>query len=518
MKKKLLSLALVLCMSLSLLPGAALAAGAGAPPPDNARAFNGHSYLLIEGEMTWTQARDYSASVGGYLACITSPEEQEFIFTLIKEGTREFYWIGATDEAEEGVWTWVSGEPFTYSNWASRQPDNNYRSSIESYLGVARVDTDWARAGKWNDFTNTGSEPGPSGLIVEWDQGRPVTMDIPADASVYNGHSYLRVEEGMTWKQAKAYCQARGGYLACVTSVGEQSFIDRLLNGGEMSYYWLGASDEAEEGTWTWLSGEKFDYSNWGNRQPDNNYSGGEDYMGIARLGKDWADPGEWNDFTDTGSVSGLGGFICEWPAVRTNFGSEASGWASPEMEKAYELGLIPETLVGADLTQNITRLEFAAVSVKTYEALTGVKLIPAVVDPFTDCGDPEMLKAYAAGITAGTSETTFTPDGLLDRQEAATMLTRVFKRVTMPGWTLDTDGQYPLPFTMPEPFADDGDISGWARESVYFMASNGIIKGLSGSRFAPRNVTSAQEAQGYANATREQALAIAVRMVESLG
>ena len=48
-------------------------------------------------------------------------------------------------------------------------------------------------------------------------------------------------------------------------------------------------------------------------------------------------------------------------------------------------------------------------------------------------------------------------------------------------------------------------------------MAANGIINGMGGNLFAPRNMTPDQEALGYANATREQALAIAVRMVENL-
>jgi hypothetical protein len=39
----------------------------------------------------------------------------------------------------------------------------------------------------------------------------------------------------------------------------------------------------------------------------------------------------------------------------------------------------------------------------------------------------------------------------------------------------------------------------------------------LGSNRFGPRNVTRAEEARGYANATREQALIIAVRMVENL-
>ena len=41
-------------------------------------------------------------------------------------------------------------------------------------------------------------------------------------------------------------------------------------------------------------------------------------------------------------------------------------------------------------------------------------------------------------------------------------------------------------------------------------MVVNVIIKGIEGNRFAPKNTTAVQEAEGYANATREQALAIA--------
>lgn len=49
-------------------------------------------------------------------------------------------------------------------------------------------------------------------------------------------------------------------------------------------------------------------------------------------------------------------------------------------------------------MTEPITRLEFAAVSVKTYEKMAAAKALPAAVNPFTDCSDTEMLKAYNAG------------------------------------------------------------------------------------------------------------------------
>lgn len=48
-------------------------------------------------------------------------------------------------------------------------------------------------------------------------------------------------------------------------------------------------------------------------------------------------------------------------------------------------------------------------------------------------------------------------------------------------------------------------------------MNANKIINGVGDNKFAPKNTTAAEEAIGYANATREQALLIATRMVENL-
>jgi len=196
---------------------------------------------------------------------------------------------------------------------------------------------------------------------------------------------------------------------------------------------------------------------------------------------------------------------------------SEASAWATAELKKASDLGLIPDILMGADMTKPITRAEFAAVSVKVYENFTNTKAQPVAKNPFTDCNDPEVLKALNIGVTDGTSPTTFSPNMLLNREQAATMLTRVYKKVTIESWTLATDSQFRLEYDKPAPFADDALISSWAKDSVYFMAANGIINGVGGNKFAPKNTTPAEEAMKYANATREQALIIAARMVENL-
>jgi hypothetical protein len=96
-------------------------------------------------------------------------------------------------------------------------------------------------------------------------------------------------------------------------------------------------------------------------------------------------------------------------------------------------------------------------------------------------------------------------------------MLTRALKSAYIEGWTLGADGQYKLNFAMPTPFADDALISGYARESVYFMFANNIITGTGNNNFSPKAASTSAQAINAATATREQSLAIAVRIVENL-
>lgn len=197
--------------------------------------------------------------------------------------------------------------------------------------------------------------------------------------------------------------------------------------------------------------------------------------------------------------------------------GYVSSDWAKTELAEAEKSGLIPSILANADLRQPINRGEFAAVCVKTYENLTKTTVPNATYDPFYDTDDKEILKAYQLGITNGTTASAFSPNDLLTREQAATMLTRTYKKVVMEGWSLATDGNYKLDFIQPAKFADDQKISNYARESVYFMAKNNIIKGMGGNKFAPQNTTSQEISSKYANATREQAIIIANRMGKNL-
>jgi hypothetical protein len=195
----------------------------------------------------------------------------------------------------------------------------------------------------------------------------------------------------------------------------------------------------------------------------------------------------------------------------------ENSGWADSEMKKADEYGLIPDCLKGEDLRQPITRREFAGICVRLYENLSGKTALAASQNPFTDTSDTDVLKSYNTHLMVGTAPDKFSPSVILNRETAATALTRVLKKCYIDGWTYAGDANFTLNFTMPAKFADDAKISAWAYPSVYFMAANEIIKGTGNNMFSPRATTAAETAVNYASATREQALAIAVRIVENL-
>ena len=175
---------------------------------------------------------------------------------------------------------------------------------------------------------------------------------------------------------------------------------------------------------------------------------------------------------------------------------SKASEWAEPELKEASKQNLIPEIFDEANLTKNITRKEFAHTVVKMYEKITGQKAVPIAKNPFTDTKDKEVLKAYNIGITNGTSDTTFSPDALITREQMATMMTRALTKA-------GKDTSRPESAKL---FADDSEFSEYAKDSIYYMSSIEIIKGVGENKF---------NAKG--NASREQALAISIRCVKKV-
>lgn len=190
------------------------------------------------------------------------------------------------------------------------------------------------------------------------------------------------------------------------------------------------------------------------------------------------------------------------------SFFSDASTWAEPELTKANDLGLIPAILKGADMTRPITREEFCELAVLLYEKVTETAAVPAATNPFKDTTNSQILKAYALGITTGTSTTTFSPKTLINREQCAAMLFRAIKAIA-------PDADYGVASV--KDFPDQKYISAWAVDATKYMSKLGIIKGDSAGNFMPKATTTAQTATGYGMATREAAILMAVRTYDNM-
>ncbi|XP_052692315.1 perlucin-like [Crassostrea angulata] len=86
--------------------------------------FMNSQYWVGKDLVTWHGAEVICRNIGANLAEIESPEEDNFIHSLVSH-LKEDIWLGATDIAEEG--TWLSAEKnttLTYVNWYPGQPNN----------------------------------------------------------------------------------------------------------------------------------------------------------------------------------------------------------------------------------------------------------------------------------------------------------------------------------------------------------------------------------------------------------
>ncbi len=127
---------------------------------------NGHWYdfrsVELYGPHHWDAAKTEAEAAGGYLATITSSAENSFftsqiVIPLTRRGCFCVEYLGGYQPAGGGAWSWVTGEPWSYTNWHPGEPN----SGSENYL------TTWWNSGQWNDIYST--EGGFAGYYIEYD-------------------------------------------------------------------------------------------------------------------------------------------------------------------------------------------------------------------------------------------------------------------------------------------------------------------------------------------------------------
>ncbi len=222
---------------------------------------NGHWYQGVSPSplVSWFQAKHRAEQVGGHLTTFGTAAEHAFVYQHIASDPRYWHlhqtcgcmsigpWIGL--RRENGFWSWVTGEPVTFTSWHPSEPWEPL-DFVRFFHYVAPL----TPAPLWDNFES--GEPGgdpstPTSYLVEWsadcnndgivDYGQCLDGTLPdtngnnipdccetGEACVVgnypvqwrvedggNGHWYqLRYTSDLRWETANIEAQLLGGHLA----------------------------------------------------------------------------------------------------------------------------------------------------------------------------------------------------------------------------------------------------------------------------------------------------------------
>ncbi len=130
-------------------------------------------------------------------------------------------------------------------------------------------------------------------------------IPISATPVQYGDHYYQVFErpDGIEWDDAKAECEAMGGYLVSINDADENAFLTSI--GAGKRVFHLGANDADIEGDWRWIDGTVMTYQNWREGEPREDPA--RHPVEIRLRAEPWVWP-EWTAGPSRGE-----GFICEW-------------------------------------------------------------------------------------------------------------------------------------------------------------------------------------------------------------
>ncbi len=258
---------------------------------------NGRYYKFFSTLMTWNEAEEVCRSLGGHLVTISDAAENELVRRLFvdradyaESGT---VWLGNSNSSAGGDLEWVTGEPYTYTNWKHDAQNGWYSTLNRGYMDSN---------GQWGGIENVTIEQEPVlGFVCEWE---PDTFAIKADVNgttSFQGHQYQFIEHSCYWEVAVVACQRMGGHPVTIGSLAEHKFVRELSLSRAI---WLGGSDILHEGSFTWITGEPLNYTPWNFGEP-NNYQGDQDAMYMYANGT-------WDD-TSTRTQAD---YVCEWDGI----------------------------------------------------------------------------------------------------------------------------------------------------------------------------------------------------------
>ncbi|WP_027185921.1 LamG-like jellyroll fold domain-containing protein [Desulfovibrio inopinatus] len=131
---------------------------------------NGHSYQVAIAvlPLTWPEAERAARLAGGYLATIESSQENDFVFSLIDNALSWTLDVGpflGGIGTPDGTLAWITGEPFTYSNWGKGEPVTVSPDDIIAYARSAE-----SRSNSWQLVSQSTLA---RAYVIEFDENTP---------------------------------------------------------------------------------------------------------------------------------------------------------------------------------------------------------------------------------------------------------------------------------------------------------------------------------------------------------
>ncbi|MCH2161095.1 MAG: hypothetical protein MK085_04395 [Phycisphaerales bacterium] len=237
---------------------------------DESEGGNGHAYALyaIDAYVNYEGAMAIAEEFGGYLATLTSPQEQAFVerhmpVSLLGGPTAFGLYQEGDVEPDQG-WRWVTEEPLDWTNWRQGEPNEAF-GGLEDY-GVIYPD------GSWNDGLDFFGN-----ILIEFDADPNLNQltwsaDDGGEGQVYEA---VIMPTRVSWEEARQYAESKGGSLVSLETEAEADWVyDHMvsfvpmwsmtdLNGGP----WLGLYQDGPD--WRWLSGALFDWDGWAPSEPN---------------------------------------------------------------------------------------------------------------------------------------------------------------------------------------------------------------------------------------------------------
>ncbi len=129
---------------------------------------NGNYYDYVPGYLTWQQARVAAEALAfqglsGRLVTVNSAAEKDFINGAVSNAQG---WLGGFQDTAapgfsepSGGWRWITGEPWSYTNWFPGFPDE-FNNAQQNFLRCGDA--------LWDDIQNDPGAGSVGGYFVEY--------------------------------------------------------------------------------------------------------------------------------------------------------------------------------------------------------------------------------------------------------------------------------------------------------------------------------------------------------------